>query len=285
MNMLRSYAALTVRMCYYRLVAVFNYPNDRKFYKRLQYSLKVLRKFFPELNQKLKDPTRPVRIPKTPYYSRLELWMEKASLELVLRKLAERYHVPILAERGFGSLSMFVKAVERAKRRRVEKILFISDHDPSGLAIEEFTAREMPVEIHRIGLSMSQIKRYHLPSIRVKRSDSRSAKYLQKYGDRAWESEALSPRVLLRIVEQKLRENIPKEFLAEVEFREKAERITKPVERRVIERMRVEASELVRGGISSEEILERLSRRYEIPATGRAAGQKGEEDWFRMRGV
>jgi len=258
LELLCSYTKITVRMLFYRLVSVYNYPNDRRFYKRLQYSLKRLRKFLPELNFKFEDPSRPLRKPRFPN-PKLELWMEKASLEFFLRKLADKYRVPTLAERGFGSITMFRKAVERARRRGVEKVLFISDHDPSGLKIDEVTRREMlPIKVERIILTMDQIKKYRLPPIKVKRTDSRAKKYMEKFGDRAWETEALPPRALLHIVEQKLRENIPKEFLEELRLREEAEKIARRLEKRLIG----EILHLLKEGLSEEKILTQLASKY-----------------------
>ncbi len=263
MELLQSYSKITVRMLYYRVVSLFNYPNDRRFYKRLQYSLKRIRKLFPETNMKFEDPTRPIRIPPMPNPN-IELWTEKSSLEFFLRRLAERYHVPTLAERGFGSTTMFVKAVARARRRGVRKILFISDHDPSGLMIDAVTRRELSVKVERIALTMDQIRKHKLPSISVKRKDSRAKKYIEKFGDNGWEVEALPPRELLRIVEENLKNNIPKEFLQELRFKEKVEKVTKPLEQKLIERLRSEAIRLKKKGVTDEEILKRLSKEFGI---------------------
>lgn len=124
LELLSSYSKLTVRMLFYRLVSLYDYPNDRRFYKRLQYSLKRLRKAVPEVGAKFEDPTRQVSTPLTPR-PKIELWLEKSSLEFYLKKIADRYHVPTLSERGFGSATMFRKAVERATRRGVEKIAWL----------------------------------------------------------------------------------------------------------------------------------------------------------------
>lgn len=261
LNLLRGYKTLTVRMCFYRLVSLFDYPNDVRFYKRLQYSLKVLRRALPNVNEKFEDPTRPLRLPKDPY-RRLELWTEKTALEYMLRGQAKKYHVPILAERGFGSLSMFWKAVRRAARRKVKRILFISDHDPSGLEIDAVTRRETPVQVERIAITIEQIQRYRLPSIRVKRKDSRADRYMEQFGDNAWEVEALPPRALLRIVDRKLKENVPKQVLEEIRLQEEAERVTKPLEKRLIGRIREAARRLKARGIPDEEILRRLSESF-----------------------
>ncbi len=263
MDLLTNYSSITVRMLFYRLVSLFDYPNDRRFYKNLQYSLKRLRKLFPEMNMKFEDPTRPIRIPKMPN-PKIELWSEKSSLEFFLMRLAEKYHVPSLGERGFGSLTIFTKAIERARKRGVRKILFISDHDPSGLMIDEVTRRELPIKVERIALTLEQIKKYHLPSIRVKRKDSRARNYMERFGDNGWEVEALHPKALLRIVEQKLVENIPREFLKELRIREKVEKVTRPLEEKLIERIRGEAVKLKKKGISDEEIIRRLAEEFAI---------------------
>jgi len=263
MNTLLSYESITVRMLYYRLVAVYFYKNDLRFYKRLQYSLKVLRKLFPVVHYKFEDPTRPLRVPMMAY-RKIEIWVEKSSLEFFLRRHAGKYHVPITSERGFGSLTMFRNAIDRASRRGVRKILFISDHDPSGLMIEEVTKREVPIELERIALTMEQIKKYRLPSIKVKKKDSRAKKYIAKYGDRAWEVEALPPRTLLRIVEQELKKNIPREFLEKLELEKEAMKITKPLEKKLAERLRSVAIRLKREGLSDKEILRVLESMYNL---------------------
>lgn len=262
MEVLGEYETVTTRMIFYRLISI-DYPNDRRFYKRLQYSLKRLRKVLPELNEQLQDPTRPVELPPAPRAD-IELWVEKTSLAYFLRKTAGKYHVPILASRGFGSLSMFVQAVKRAKKRRgVRKVLLVTDLDPSGLKIGEVIAKEMsPVEIERIALTPQQVDEYSLPAIRVKLSDSRARKYIEEYGNRSWEIEALPPDTLLRIVERKIRQNLSKEFLEEVRLSAKAARITEPIRREIEERLRSEAAELMKEGLSREEILEKLGGRY-----------------------
>jgi len=256
---LAEYDTLTVRMLYYRLVSIFDYPNDRRFYKRLQYSLKTLRKLLPELNQKFEDVTRRVSRPRAPRPP-IELWVEKSSLEFFLKRLADRYHVPTLSERGFGSITMFVKAANREKRRGVRKILFVSDHDPSGLMINRVTGREMPVPVERVALTMGQIRRYRLPSIRVKRSDSRAKKYIEEFGDNAWEVEGLPPRALLRNVEARIRMSIPPRTLARIQAERRVEETVAPLEKELVESFRRRALGMIRTGLAKPEIIRRLRR-------------------------
>lgn len=259
LDLLTDYRTLTVRMLFYRLVSVSGYPNDRKFYKRLQYSLKILRKLFPELNEKFEDVTRRISKPPRPRPP-IELWVEKASLQYFLQDMADRFHIPVLSTRGFASITALVKAVERAKNKGIRKVLVVSDHDPSGLQINEVMRRELPVQVERIALTMEQVERYKLPPLRVKRSDSRARKYIERYGDHAWEVEALPPRVLRNVVASSIRKNLPAGFLEEVRMGEAAAKITKPIERQVAEMLREEALKLMKKGIGKEKIAERLKR-------------------------
>lgn len=266
LELLRDYRRLTVRMAYYRLISADDYPNDREFYKRLQYSLKRLRKLLPEARLKLEDPTRQVSVPIPPSPD-VELWVEKQSLQFVLQGLASKYHIPVLALRGFGSLSMFRKALQRAAKKKVTKILYVGDFDPSGLLIEEVAAKEMKMaKFERVAVTPEQAKKYRLPSVRVKKSDSRARKYIEKHGDEAWEAEALPPKALLHIVERAFRENLSEKFLKEISLEDEVARMTRPLERQLVGKIRAEAMELVRKGATKDSILARLKRRFEIRA-------------------
>lgn len=102
MDLLLSYSTITVRMLYYRLVSLFDYPNDRNFYKRMGYSLKRIRKLFPDVNQKFRDPTRPLRFPAMPTPG-IELWIEKG---VVIGSFAMRFAGA--TESGLSRLLAFI---------------------------------------------------------------------------------------------------------------------------------------------------------------------------------
>ncbi|MGC8849486.1 MAG: hypothetical protein ACP5QI_03335 [Candidatus Bathyarchaeia archaeon] len=167
-------------------------------------------------------------------------------------------------ERGFGSLSMFRDALTRARERGARKILYIGDFDPSGLMIEEVTARELGIEIERIAITYDQIRSFNPPSREVNMRDSRAKAYVKKYGHRCWEVEALDPSVLLSIVEDKLRENVPPEFLEEARVYERASNIAKRLTEVLLERLSKEAYGMVKLGFSDEEMTSRLSSKYKL---------------------
>lgn len=82
--------------------------------------------------------------------------------------------------------------------------------------IEEFDAVQVAMYLEynklfnviHIGLTMEQIKKYKLPSNPTKLTDSRSDKYIQKYGKICWEVDALKPQVLTSIVESHIKKQI-----------------------------------------------------------------------------
>lgn len=261
LKVLRSYPSIILRMLFYRTISVYRYPNDRNFYKRLGYAAKKLRKAFPDVDAKFEDPSRQVRKARQPAAG-IELWVEKSSLEHFMKKLAAKYHVSILAQRGFGSLSMFRKALERAVKRGVRKVLLVGDHDPSGLAIDDVTRRQMAsvagLEIERIALTVEQARQYRLVAIPVKKKDSRAKAYKERFGNRSWEVESLSPRTLLRIVERSLKRNLPSAFLRELQEVEQVEKISRPLEKQLVERLRKKALALKKQGLTKDEIRKKL---------------------------
>lgn len=268
----KGYSLLTVRQLYYILISRFKYPATRAFYKRLDRYLSKIRRLNPEVHKKFIDPTRQFVIPPLPY-ARIEIWVEKDSIRNFIAKLAAKYRLGIQVLRGFASLSMYRKALERARKRGVTMVLYIGDFDPSGLLIETVAQGEMDhktgIRFARLALTMQQIKRFRPPSRPVNPKDSRAKEYIAKYGDRCWEVEAIRPRTLYRLIEKGLKENVPPEFLAEAEAREKAARLARPVTERLRKTIEREVLRLLEAGVPEEEILRRISKKYGISLKGR----------------
>jgi hypothetical protein len=60
---------------------------------------------------------------------------------------------------------------------------------------------EEVMELHRIALTMDQIREYNPPPNPAKLTDSRSTSYVNEYGDESWELDALEPRVLTELIQ------------------------------------------------------------------------------------
>jgi len=265
----KGYTRLTVRQLFYILISRFprDYPATRAFYKRLDRYLAKIRRVNPEVHEKFIDPTRQFVIPPL-RFPRIELWCEKDSIRNFVGKLAVKYRLGIQVLRGFASLSMYRRALERARKRGVTMVLYIGDWDPSGLLIEQVAQgemdHEMGIKFVRLAITMEQIKRFRPPSRAVNIKDSRAKEYIEKYGDRCWEVEAIRPRTLLKLIEKGLRENVPPEFLVEAEARERAARVAHPVTEKLRKAIEREVLRLLAKGVPEEEILTTLSEKYGV---------------------
>ncbi len=267
LRVVKGYARLTVRQLYYILVSRFKYSANRAFYKRMNRYLCKVRRANPEVHVKFIDPTRQFVLAPLPY-SRMEIWVEKDSIRNFIANLAAKYRLSIQVLRGFASLSMYRKALERARKRGVTTVLYAGDWDPSGLLIETIAQEEMDhktgIIFYRLAITMEQIRRFKPPSRQVNMKDSRAQAYVEKYGDRVWDVEAIRPRTLYRLIELCLREAVPPEFLAEAETREKASRIARPVTERLRKTIERRVSSLLEAGVPEEEILTRISGEYTV---------------------
>jgi len=152
-------------------------------------------------------------------------------------------------------------------------VLYVGDHDPSGLDIQRIAEREMPLEVKRIALTREQIKRFRPPALPIKKRDSRSKDYRIRYGDKGWEVESLRPTTLLRLVEEELRKYVPSEYLAKA--KEQAVSVSKPLVRRLTREIYSEVLRLMQAGENEEDIVRRLALRYDIQL---GKQQQGDEN-------
>ncbi len=270
---MKGYSRLTVRQLFYILISRFpkDYPATRKFYKRMNRYLSKIRRVDPAVHQKFIDPTRRFVIPPLPY-GNVEIWVEKDSVRNFIENLAAKYRLGIQVLRGFASLSMYRTSLRRARKRGVKTVLYIGDFDPSGLLIERVAQEEMDhetgISFFRLAITLEQIKRLRPPSRPVNTKDSRAKEYIEKYGDRCWDVEAIRPRTLRRLIEKGLKEAVPPEHLAKAETKEKATKIAKPLTERLKKKIERTVLKLLEAGIPEEEILPRISGKYGIKLKG-----------------
>ncbi|MFH1471003.1 MAG: hypothetical protein ABIF01_04595 [Candidatus Micrarchaeota archaeon] len=258
----QQYPQLTLRGLFYRLL-VFGYPNELGFYKFLSRRVKRWRLEDPELNQKFIDVGRLPFLPKPPSIEKVEAWFEKASAYVTLRDIIERFRIPVQIQKGYGSLSMYSRAIRRAHKRDVEVVAYWGDVGPSGFDIQRVTRKTMiPVKVRRIALTWEQVRRYRLPPRPAKPKDRRTPRYIKRWGTTdTYEIEALDPRILRRITERRLRKLIPPEHLRELEMRERAAKVTVELLRPLRERVEKMVRELLERGLSLEEIRRRFGGR------------------------
>jgi len=178
-----------------------------------------------------------------PYY--IEVWVEKEALEDVIRKISRPLDVLSFACKGYVSQSSMWEAAQRIMKRidttytyneiygsREAIIFHLGDHDPSGIDMTRdiqdrlnlFIGIKGTVEVRRIALNFDQIKQYNLPPNPVKMTDTRKDMYINKYGNKSWEIDALEPKILDELITKNINELTNFDLLENAKERQKKER-------------------------------------------------------------
>lgn len=218
---------LTLRQLYYQLVAAGILPNEQRQYARLSNILANARMCgmvdWDSIEDRLRVPQRPAQWDSVAdilesaanQYRRdrhagqtnyPEVWVEKDALSGVLLPVTEEYHVSLLVNRGYSSVSaMHAAALRFQNCGRAPHILYLGDHDPSGLDMvrdisDRLAGFGVCVDVRPIALTKDQIERYDPPPNPTKVTDSRAEKYIAEHGRTSWELDALPPSVLHELV-------------------------------------------------------------------------------------
>jgi hypothetical protein len=234
---------LSVRQIYYQLVARDIVENTERSYKRVASILNDARLAGLIDWNHIEDRNRDIEI-RARWSSgshilrsvadqfHMDLWenqpqrvfviVEKAALAGVLGGICGEYDVPLLAARGYPSVSIMRElALEHIQPAialgQAVTVLHLGDHDPSGIDmtrdLTDRLAMFLPFggagcELKRIALTMEQINTYNPPPNPAKTTDSRFASYLKEYGDESWELDALEPSQLVELVTGHISERI-----------------------------------------------------------------------------
>jgi hypothetical protein len=169
---------LTLRQLYYQLVSRDIIPNKQAEYAKLSTLLKEGRMGgivdWDAIEDRLRRPSTPpswdspqdimesvinqYQKPRMKGQKRyVEVWVEKDALSGVLKRVTSKYHVPILVNRGYSSVSAMYDSYNRFIRAIKEgqsiTIIYLGDYDPSGIdmirdikdRISEFLCSSKPI--------------------------------------------------------------------------------------------------------------------------------------------
>jgi len=222
---------MTVRQVFYQFVSKNWVVNDKNGYRRVDYGINQGRKEGLINWNMIVDTSRPTYqlstwdslpsfLEDVKYSFRLdfwnkskynvEVWTEKDALSGVIKPITEKYRIKLVVVRGYDSLSNLSKAKNNyAQNRKESIILYIGDHDPSGLDIPRAISEELgnSVKISRIALNSDQVT--NLPPQKVKPEDPRTHGYKKKTGfNECWEVDALPPDVLRENIENSIKQYV-----------------------------------------------------------------------------
>jgi 5S rRNA maturation endonuclease (ribonuclease M5) len=226
---------LTLRQIFYQLVAKRIIPNNLRAYKNLSYLIAKARKNedlpwdvmrnhtrfiikenswpnYKDFTKKIEKIYRKSKLANQRNY--IEIWIEKDSLREWFEPITKEFDIPLIICRGYPSITTLYEASKRLKEiQKPIHILYFGDFDPSGedifraikeRLIKDFKINPKKLHIKKVALTLKDVKQYKLPPAPTKATDSRSRKFIKKFGNFAVELEALPVRVL----EQKIKRSI-----------------------------------------------------------------------------
>lgn len=233
---------LTLRQLYYQCVARGIIPNNQREYDNLGSLLNDARlagmvdwDAIVDRTRNLRERTRyenPQEIMEIAAKSfhtdrwegqadRLECWIEKDALIGVIEGVCRQWDVPYFACRGYTSQSEMWAAGQRylgwidAENAQRPVILYLGDHDPSGLDMTRDIESRMDmfvgageVVVERLALNMAQVRQYNPPPNPTKFTDSRAQEYVQRYGRESWELDALDPNTIATLIRTAIRNHL-----------------------------------------------------------------------------
>lgn len=162
-----------------------------------------------------------------------EVWVEKDALVGVVQRPCSELETSFLSCRGYVSQSEMWRASRRFLKRiengQAVVVFHLGDHDPSGIDMSrdireritdflwgdgvdvegdmpEIDIPTLPFRLERIALNWDQIEQYGPPPNPAKITDSRSDRYIDRFGTQSWELDALEPQVISDLIHQHVSE-------------------------------------------------------------------------------
>jgi hypothetical protein len=247
---------LTLRQLYYQLVVQNIFANQQKNYAKLSDLLGEARMSglcdwnviedrirvpkFPNEWENINDAMKTIievyrRKRWNTQNNYVEVWVEKDALSGVLLPITNEYHVHLMVNRGYSSISAMHDASIRFRIAEQDNkecyLLYVGDLDPSG----EDMVRDIKdrlgelwanVDVNKIALNREQVDEFSLPPNPAKTTDPRSRGFIDEHGESSWEVDAMPPASLDSLLREKLEELLDREAydaVIELEEEDKSE--------------------------------------------------------------
>ena len=238
---------LTLRQLYYQLVSSDILENKVQNYSKLSRILTDARLCgfvdWEIIEDRIRIPQRPsqwdsisdivsaatLQYRKDRHYSQenyVEVWVEKDALSGILEPITKKYHLNLMVNRGYSSITAMFNASQRFQEQldndKSCHIIYLGDHDPSGLDMIRDIKDRMStfqidgLDVNQIALTQAQIKKYNPPSNPAKENDPRSKWYIEEFGYTSWELDALKPQVLTKLLESEIKKLLDLELYNEI---------------------------------------------------------------------
>lgn len=171
----------------------------------------------------------------------VEFWLEKDALSGFVSKALHVWGNPLCVVRGFSSATFVYECAQVLKEIDKPKyVYYLGDHDPAGLNIElnvQERLSEFGADFYfeRIAVTLEDIERHSLMPLTAKKTDSRYADYVRRFGTTTVEIDALPPDILKRRILRAVNRHVD---IDEWKRLQRVEAVEKQSIRSLAERMR-----------------------------------------------
>ena len=249
-SVLADYHPMTVRQVYYRLVSRQIIDNNRSQYQAVSNILVDARKSgaipWDWVEDRLRKPrhismwddlaafahtaVHSYRLDvwaTQPCY--LECWLEKDALSGIFEQLLANYGVTLNVGRGYDGWDSIHSAAMRFGTGEGCTVLYYGDFDPSGEDMVRSLRERLAFfgcepEIVKCALTLDDVHRYNLPPDFAKKTDTRAAAFIDKWGDMAVELDALPPDVLQTSLKNEVEKRMDMDALESIKLQEAADK-------------------------------------------------------------
>jgi hypothetical protein len=145
--------------------------------------------------------------------NRVEIWSEKGTVRGTVSPILEKYGVTFRAMHGYSSATVINNIAEESNMSSKPLIAFYcGDFDPSGKHMSDIDLPDRLLKyggnltIIRIALTDTDVLTGKLPSFQAetKVGDTRYRWFMDNFGSKCWELDALSPVILRNRVEESI---------------------------------------------------------------------------------
>ena len=159
----------------------------------------------------------------------VECWLEKDALSGIVQDVVRPYGITLNVGRGFDGWSSIYDASQRYDDGENTTILYLGDFDPSGEDMvrslkERLAELGSRPTIIKLALTNEDVIKYNLPSDIPKGTDTRSKAFIDKYGKRCVELDALPVETLRETIKTAIESIMDLSELNKVLEQDKVER-------------------------------------------------------------
>ena len=159
----------------------------------------------------------------------VEVWLEKDALSGIFEDVLSKYGVTLNVGRGYDGWDSIHNAADKYEDGDGVTVLYFGDLDPSGDDMVRSLRERLGFfgcwpDVVKCALNPDDVTRYNLPPAFAKKTDTRYTKFVEKFGDKSVELDALPIDVLRARLVAEVETRLDMDALQQVKELERQER-------------------------------------------------------------